>query len=59
MTVPHYTNEIITILVTIIPPKTLGDNIVYSVTGIGNLIEACNMIHILNFIYDGVTGIST
>lgn len=46
-------------LVTIIPPKTLGDNIVYSVTGISNLIEACNMIHILNFSYDGVTGIST
>lgn len=46
-------------LVTIIPPKTLGDNIVYSVTGISNLIEACNMIHILNFSYDGVTGLST
>lgn len=46
-------------LVTIIPPKTLGDNIVYSVTGISNLIEACNMIHILNFSYDGITGIST
>lgn len=46
-------------LVTIIPPKTLGDNIVYSVTGISNFIEACNMIHILNFSYDGITGIST
>lgn len=46
-------------LVTIIPPKTLGDNIVYSVTGLSNLIEACNMIHILNFSYDGITGIST
>lgn len=36
-------------LVTIIPPKTLGDNIVYSVTGISNLIEACNMIAHLKF----------
>lgn len=46
-------------LVTIIPPKTLGDNIAYSVTGLSNIIEACNMIHILNFSYDGITGIST
>ena len=46
-------------LVTIIPPKTLKDNVAYSVTGLSNIIEACNMIHILNFSYDGVTGIST
>lgn len=46
-------------LVTIIPPKTLTDIIVYSVTGLSNLVEACNMIHILNFSYDGITGIST
>lgn len=46
-------------LVTIIPPKTLQDNVAYSVTGISNVIEACNMIHILNFSYDGITGIST
>ena len=46
-------------LVTIIPPKTLGDTVAYSVTGISNVIEACNMIHILNFSYDGITGIST
>ena len=46
-------------LVTIIQPKTLGDNIAYSVTGISNVIESCNMIHILNFSYDGITGIST
>lgn len=46
-------------LVTIITPKTLGDNVAYSVTGISNVIESCNMIHILNFSYDGITGIST
>lgn len=46
-------------LVTIIPPKTLKDNVAYSVTGLSNIIEACNMIHILNFSYDGITGIST
>ena len=45
-------------LVTVIAPKTLKDNIKYSITGIGN-VEACNMIHILNFSYDGITGIST
>lgn len=45
-------------LVTVISPKTLKDNIKYSITGIGN-VEACNMIHILNFSYDGITGIST
>ena len=46
-------------LVTIITPKALGDNIAYSVTGLSNVIEACNMIHILNFSYDGINGIST
>ena len=46
-------------LVTVIKPKTLKDNIAYSSTGIGNVVEACNMIHILNFTYDGVEGIST
>ncbi len=46
-------------LVTIIPPKTIRDNLAYSVTGLSNIIEACNMIHILNFSYDGLTGIST
>lgn len=46
-------------LVTIIKPKTLKDNVAYSVTGLGNVIEACNMIHILNFSYDGIEGIST
>ena len=34
-------------------------NIKYSVTGIKGYVESCNMIHILNFSYDGITGIST
>ena len=34
------------------------DGIKYSVVGRGN-VEPCNMIHILNFSYDGITGIST
>lgn len=46
-------------LVTVIPPETLQDNVTYSVTGLKNVIESCNMIHILNFSYDGITGIST
>lgn len=46
-------------LVTIIPPQSINDNIVYSVTGFTNRIESCNMIHILNFSYDGINGIST
>jgi hypothetical protein len=25
----------------------------------GNAVEACNMIHLLNFSYDGINGIST
>lgn len=35
------------------------EDIKYSVEGFKGLIEACNMIHILNFSYNGVTGIST
>lgn len=35
------------------------DGIKYSVVGIKGLVESCNMIHILNFSYDGITGIST
>ena len=35
------------------------DGIKYSVAGIKSFIEPCNMIHILNFSYDGITGIST
>lgn len=44
--------------VTIITPKKLNETVKYSVKGIG-IIESCNMIHILNFSYDGITGIST
>ena len=45
-------------LVTVIPPRTIRDSIRYSVAGFGN-VESCNMIHILNFSYDGINGIST
>lgn len=44
--------------VTPIVPKKLSDSINYQVTGVGR-IEGCNMIHILNFSYDGINGIST
>ena len=29
----------------------------YNITGMNQLVEAINMIHILNFSYDGITGI--
>jgi HK97 family phage portal protein len=45
--------------VTIIKPTRIGEPIRYSVTGIKGEVEACNMIHILNFTYDGFEGIST
>jgi len=45
--------------VTIIEPRTYEENITYSVKGIKGIVEACNMIHILNFSNDGITGIST
>jgi len=35
------------------------DGIRYSVVGIKGFVEPCNMIHILNFSYDGITGVST
>ena len=35
------------------------EGIKYSVVGIKGFVEPCNMIHILNFSYDGITGIST
>ena len=40
--------------------KVIRDNdmLKYNVVGIG-VIESCNMIHILNFSYDGINGIST
>ena len=31
----------------------------YNITGMNQLVEAINMIHILNFSYDGITGLST
>ena len=46
-------------LVTIIQPQSINDNIVYNIYGMGNAVEACNMIHLLNFSYDGINGIST
>lgn len=39
--------------------KELSGKIMYNVVGYKQLIEAVNMIHILNFSYDGITGIST
>ena len=45
-------------LVTIVQQDDIAKPVVYSVTGLGN-VESCNMIHILNFSYDGITGIST
>ena len=46
-------------LVTILKPQTLTDTISYSITGMKNVVEDCNMIHILNFTSDGYEGIST
>lgn len=45
--------------VTIIEPTKTGESVKYSVVGMKGYIEACNMIHILNFSYDGINGIST
>lgn len=45
--------------VTIIKPRTIKETICYSVTGMKNYVEACNMIHILNYTTDGLEGIST
>lgn len=36
-----------------------GSEVKYYVTGYKGAIEACNMIHILNFSYDGIHGVST
>lgn len=38
--------------------KTNADEVIYSVVGVG-YVEACNMLHVLNFTYDGITGVST
>lgn len=45
-------------LVTIIRPKSLKESVSYSIAGLG-AVESCNMIHIKNFSYDGIEGIST
>lgn len=45
-------------LVTIIRPKSLKESVSYSIAGLG-AVESCNMIHIKNFSYDGIEGVST
>ena len=45
-------------LVTIIRPKNLKESVSYSIAGLGT-VESCNMIHIKNFSYDGIEGVST
>ena len=45
--------------VTIIPPKYIYEPVRYNVTGFDFEVEARDMIHLLNYSYDGVTGIST
>lgn len=45
-------------LVTINRPKTLKEPISYSIAGVGK-VESKDMIHILNFSYDGIIGMST
>lgn len=44
--------------VSIVPPKDIFTEITYNVLGIG-VVESKDIIHIRNFSYDGVTGIST
>lgn len=46
-------------LVTVSKVDPLKEKIMYNVVGINQLIEPVNMIHILNFSYDGIIGIST
>lgn len=45
--------------VTVIPPKYIYEPIKYKVTGFNFDVEAKDMIHLLNYSYDGVVGIST
>lgn len=44
--------------VTISYTKNTLKNFKYSVSGFGE-VEPCNMLHLLNFTYDGITGVST
>lgn len=45
--------------VTIIPPSRLDEPVSYQVTGLNGVINHSDMIHLLNYSYDGVIGIST
>lgn len=45
-------------LVTINRPKSLKESVAYTIAGLGT-VESCNMIHIKNFSYDGIEGVST
>ena len=45
-------------LVTVIRPKSLREAVSYSIAGLGK-VESKDMIHILNFSYDGIEGVST
>lgn len=45
--------------VTVVPPRYLDEPVSYSITGIGEKVEAKDLIHIINYSVDGVVGIST
>lgn len=45
--------------VTIVPPQYIYQPVKYTVTGFDFEVESKDMIHLLNYSYDGVTGIST
>ena len=45
--------------VTIVPPSRLDEPVSYQVVGLNGNIPHTDMIHLLNFSYDGVVGIST
>ena len=45
--------------VTIIPPTYLSEPVSYSIAGIGERVEAKDLIHLINYTIDGVNGIST
>lgn len=46
-------------MVVINPPDTIDQPVTYSVTAIKGEVQAKDMIHILNFSYDGISGVST
>ena len=46
-------------LVMINKPTKLGGQVSYTVVGFNDTVEACNMVHILNYTVDGIEGIST